>query len=208
MIKNILYVSGSIVIFFAGMILYGVLLNTREVSLSEAMQEKNITGLDSIKLVVHRKNYKIELYSGKVLIKTYNAAFGKNSSVNKTSRYDNVTPLGDYRICGIETNSRFHKNIKLNYPNMKDAGEALTRGYINQAEFKMIAEVADKNICPPADTRLGADIGIHGIGKYDIIFRNLPFTFNWTGGSIAVNNRSIDELVSIVKIGTPVKITY
>ena len=90
----------------------------------------------------------------------------------------------------------------------KDAGEALKRGYINESEFDEIAAAYKNNDCPPGKTKLGADIGIHGIGEYDFIFRNLPFTFNWTDGSVAVSNKNIDELCSVVKIGTPVKITY
>ena len=82
------------------------------------------------------------------------------------------------------------------------------KGYIFDDEFNAIILSAKKNECPPKETKLGSDIGIHGIGTYNIIFKNLPFAFNWTNGSIAVSNENADELYSVVKIGTPVKITY
>lgn len=208
MLRNVLYISASIIIFFAGLICYGIILNSREVSLEDALKEKGITKIEDVFLKVDRKNYRIELYSNKTLIKIYKAVFGKNSSNIKTSADDLVTPIGEYKICAIDTNSKYHKFLKLNYPNEKDATEALKRGYINEDECSAILEALKRDDCPPASTRLGSNIGIHGIGNYDFIFRNLPFTFNWTNGSIAVSNKNIDELYSVVKIGTPVKITY
>lgn len=208
MLRNIIYISGSVVIFFAGMVLYGVILNLREVPLSEALNEKGIKHVQNVRLYVDRKNYRIELYSDNVLVKSYKAVFGKNSATLKTSADDNVTPLGDYKICSIDTTSKYHKFLHLNYPNEHDAAEAYKQGYINKDEFNVIVLNSRQNSCPPAETKLGSDIGIHGIGTYDVIFRNLPFTFNWTNGSIAVSNENIDELYSVVKIGTPVKISY
>lgn len=208
MLKNVLYISASIILFFIGLICYGILLNTREISLHEALKEKRIFKIDDVSLKVDRRNYRIELYSKNTLIKTYKAAFGKNNSIIKTSADDFVTPIGEYKICAIDTNSKYHKFLKLNYPNEKDAAEALKQGYINEEECSAILNALKGNNCPPASTRLGSNIGIHGIGDYDFIFRNLPFTFNWTNGSIAVSNKNIDELYSVVKIGTPVKITY
>ncbi len=196
------------ILFFAGLILYGVILNLREVTLQEAMLEKGISKLNDVRLVVDRKNYRIELYSEKVLIKTYKAVFGKNSGTLKTSATDNVTPIGEYKICAIDTVSKYHKYLHLNFPNERDAAEAFKQKYILEDELNAILLSAKNKECPPKETKLGSDVGIHGIGKYNIIFKNLPFTFNWTNGSIAVSNENIDELYSIIKVGTPVKITY
>lgn len=208
MLKNIIYVSASVLLFFAGLICYGVILNLREVSLDDTLKEMGIDSPENVKLVIDRKNYKIELYSDKMLIKSYKAVFGKNSGSVKKSSNDLVTPVGDYKICGFDISDKYHMFFQLNYPNEKDAAESLKRGYINETEFDAIVLAQSKNECPPKNTRLGANIGIHGIGEYDIIFRNLPFVFNWTNGSIAVSNENIDELSRVVKVGTQVKITY
>lgn len=196
------------VFFFAGLILYGIVLNLREVTLAEALTQKKITKLNDVHLIIDRKNYRIELYSDKILIKTFKAAFGRNSSMMKTSVSDNVTPTGDYRICSIDTSSTYHKFLHLNYPNDRDAAECFKQGYVDKDEYSTIVLSFNKKECPPAETKLGSGIGIHGIGKFNTIFKNLPFSFNWTNGSVAVSDENIDELYSVCKIGTAVKITY
>ena len=206
MLKNILYISGSVIIFFAGMILYGVILNLREVTLKEALIEKRLSGLENVHLLIDKPNYRISLYSNKILIKTYKAVFGKTSGTIKTSADDNITPIGDYKICSIDTLNKYHKFFHFDYPNERDAAEALKQGYIFDDEFYTIILAAKKNECPPKETKLGSEIGIHGIGTYNIIFKNLPFVFNWTNGSIAISNENVDELYSVIKVGTPVKI--
>lgn len=208
MVKNILYIIASATIFFAGLIFYGVILNFREVTLDEAMAEKGITKIVDAKLLVDRKNFRLELYSGKVLVKTYKAVFGKNNSLVKISKDDKVTPLGEYKICQMDTAVKYHKFLRFNYPNPSDAAEALTRGYLTKDEFDAVMLSHKLNECTPKETRLGSEIGIHGIGTYDVIFRNLPFSFNWTNGSIAVSNQNVDELYKVLKVGTPVSITY
>lgn len=190
------------------MICYGIVLNLKEIPLKEILAQKGLTEIKDPRLIIDRKNYQIKLYSDSKLIKTYKAVFGKTAGAVKTSKDDHVTPIGEYKICQIDTLSKYHKFIRLNYPNLNDAAEAYTRHYISNDEYEAIALANRKNDCPPMETKLGADIGIHGIGTYDIIFRNLPFSFNWTNGSIAISNESIDEIYSVIKIGTPVKITY
>jgi murein L,D-transpeptidase YafK len=208
LLKNILYISGSVVIFFAGVVLYGVILNLKEDTLAEALSEKGILELQNVRLFVDKKNYRIELYSNNILIKSYKSVFGKNSNLIKSSADDNVTPIGEYVICSIDTASKYHTFLRLNYPNGRDAAEALKQGYIDADEFNAITLAEKQDACPPKETKLGSEIGIHGIGTYNYIFKNLPFSFNWTNGSIAVSNENIDELYSVVKIGTPVKISY
>ncbi len=210
MLKNVFYISGSIIVFFAGMICYGFILNMNEIPLKQILDEKGLNEInkDNVKIVVDRKNYKLELYYDKELIKTYKAVFGKNSGDVKKSANDYITPIGNYRICAIDTNYKYHKFLRLTFPNDKDAAEALKRGYINMNEYNLIIKAYENFEYPIPETRLSASIGIHGIGEYDFIFKNLPFTFNWTNGSIAVSNDNIDELYSMVKIGTPVKINY
>jgi murein L,D-transpeptidase YafK len=207
-LRNILYIIGSIIIFFAGVIIYGILLNLGETTLQEALTQKGISKVEDVSIKIDRNDYTLELYSGKTLVKTYKAVFGKSNSTVKLSAHDNVTPIGEYHICKIDTNSEYHKFLKLNYPNERDAAEALKMGYINKIEFDKILKSLKKDNCNVKDSVYDVLIGIHGIGKYNIVFKNLPFVFNWTNGSIAVSNENIDEIYSVVKIGTPVKIVY
>jgi murein L,D-transpeptidase YafK len=154
----------------------------REIDLSDAMKRKGINKFENPWIKIDRRNYKLELYSDKILVKTYKAVFGKNNSIIKTSANDFVTPIGEYQICEIDIHSKYHKFLRINYPNEKDAAEDLKQRYITQDEYIKILDAFNRNDCPPKDTKLGSNIGIHGIGEY------LPFTFNWTNGSIAVSN--------------------
>lgn len=205
-VKKIFFFSCSLMVFFAGMLLYGIILNSREISLKEAMEEKNITELEDISIVIDKKNYKLELYSGNILVKKYKAVMGRKKSKIKTAPNDLVTPTGEYKICKILNHKNFHKFFEINYPNLNDALECYKNGKISNSVYKKLISRLKKGECPPSDLFDKYKIGIHGIGKYDLIFRNLPFTFNWTNGSIALSNKNIDELSSVVSVGTLVKI--
>ena len=206
LLKNVFYFSGSVFVFFAGLVVYGVILNLRQVTLVEAMASTKINELQNVHLIIDRSNFTLELYSDSLLVKKYKAIFGKNRNKIKTSEFDYVTPIGEYRICRIDTNVQYHKFLQINYPNPRDAAEAYKDGYINKKEHDLIIASYTNNEIPNENTPLGANIGIHGTGKYNFIFKNLPFIFNWTNGSIAISNENIDELYKVVKIGTPVKI--
>ena len=206
MFRNIVYIIASILIFFIGMIFYGIILNIRETTLQEAMQKKGLTELYNVRIIVDRKNYHLDLYSNETKIKSYKAVFGRNNSNIKIFKGDYATPIGKYRICKKDTNFKYYKNLQLNYPTPKDAAEALQNRLITRKDYMEIKYSYDHIQCPPSNTPLGAEIGIHGIGKYNFIFKNLPFVFNWTDGSIAISNENIDELFSVTQIGTPVEI--
>lgn len=206
MLKNILYIAGSVILFFFGMILYGVILNLKEKSLLEAMQEKKITIFLKPSIVVDKKNYNLELYEDTILVKTYKAVFGKSNRINKESFVDNVTPSGEYAICRIDSISKYHRFILINYPNQTDVVEAYKKQWITKEEYYVIISNINSGKYPFENLDKFTRIGIHGLGTYDVIFRNLPFTFNWTNGSVAVSNANIDELFHIVKPGTTVSI--
>ncbi|HQJ45413.1 MAG TPA: L,D-transpeptidase, partial [Ignavibacteriaceae bacterium] len=53
---------------------------------------------------------------------------------------------------------------------------------------------------------LGGNIGIQGIGRLNYVFKNLPFVYNWTDGSIALSNEDLDEIIKVIKPGTQIVI--
>jgi lipoprotein-anchoring transpeptidase ErfK/SrfK len=63
-------------------------------------------------------------------------------------------------------------------------------------EYCSIKQANDAMRMPPSNTALGGQVMIHGGGCSE----------DWTLGCIALNNRAIDELFSVVQIGTPVYI--
>ncbi len=203
-LRNAIYFSGGIILFLAGAIMYGIILNLREDSLVEALQEKGFEKFANPNIIIERKSFSLQLYEDTVLIKTYRASFGKNLSATKAKAGDNATPIGEYAICDIDSNNQYHKFLKINYPNVSDASEALRKGWLTQKQFDQLKFEFYYEGCPKANTILGGDLGIHGIGKFNYILKNLPFVYNWTNGSIAVSDDAIDEICSVVQKGTKV----
>jgi murein L,D-transpeptidase YafK len=207
-IKNIIYFGISILIFFTGVILYGIILNMREITLTEAMKVHGLTKLNNVYLIVDKNNFKLDLYSDSLMIKSYKAVYGRNTSRIKKTLDDNVTPIGIYKICMIDSSDLYHKFLQLNYPDLNDVAELYKNGYIGKIEYNDLTETLSQNDCLPEEFNRDKKIGIHGIGEYNLIFKNLPFVFNWTNGSIAVSNENIDELFKVTQIGTTVEIIY
>jgi murein L,D-transpeptidase YafK len=193
-------------LFIFGVIVYGVILNLREIPLIEAIALKGYEELINTNIIVERKTFTLNLYEDSVLIKSYRANFGKNISDPKSHEGDEATPVGEYQICSIDTAHKYRKFLRLNYPNLNDMAEGLRKGIISQAEYDSLKFDFFYKDCPELRTALGGNIGIHGIGRYNYIFKNLPFIYNWTDGSIAVSNEHIDEIYSVVKKGTKVVI--
>jgi len=190
----------------AGVVVYGVILNIREVPLSEAMVEKGFTQLNNPNIIIDRHNYALNLYEDTVLVKSYRVSFGRNVHKIKNKAGDEATPVGEYKICSIDTSHQYYIFFHLNYPNLKDAAEALRKGWITQKEFNQLKFEFYYEDCTKYNEVLGGNIGIHGIGRLNFIFKNLPFVFNWTNGSIALSDENMDELYSVIKVGTKVVI--
>jgi len=203
-VRNVFYMTAGIFVFIFGVILYGIILNSLEDTLQEAMLDKGFTELKNVNLRVDRKNFSLGIYEDTVHIKSYRVSLGKTIRIPKSKAGDGATPVGEYKICSIDTAHNYYKFLKLNYPNLNDAADALRRGMITQSQFDQIQFEFYYEDCPKLETDLGGNIGIHGIGRLNYIFKNLPFVYNWTNGSIALKNESIDEILTVAGEGTNV----
>lgn len=206
LLRNVLFTIGAIALFFSGVVVYGIILNLREVTLKESMIEKGFRELSNVNIVVDRNNYTLSIYEDTVFIKSYRASFGRNLSDKKKLSEDGATPVGLYKICSIKGNHIYYKFLQLNYPNLDDASEALRKSIITQKQFNQLKFEFYYEDCTNSETVLGGNIGIHGIGRLNPIFKNLPFVYNWTDGSIALCNEDLDEIMTVIKVGTQVVI--
>ncbi len=205
-LKNIIYLTFAIILFFFGVIVYGIVLNLRDVPLSEALLKNGYTEITNPKIVIDRHNYTLGIYEDSVLIKNYRVSFGKSVHTPKSRAGDKSTPVGVYKICKIYTTHKYYKFFQINYPNLEDGADALRKGLISQKEYNDIKFEYYYEGCTGYQKVLGGNIGIHGIGELNYIFKNLPFVFNWTDGSIAMSNENIDEIYSVIREGTEVVI--
>jgi hypothetical protein len=135
---------------------------------------------NSISLVINKSERLLTVYKKGILFKTYPVGLGQSGSQDKLHAGDRATPEGRYRVTKKLPKSRYRKALLINYPNEDD-----------RRQF----QIAKEKGLVPRQTGIGGLIEIHGGGK-DIM----------TYGCIAMNNKDIDELFKMVKIGTPVTI--
>lgn len=138
---------------------------------------------------------------GNAIAEFKNIAFGSSGSGIKEKRGDNITPVGKFNIGWITKKTRFKLFIGLNYPSLDYANRGLSRGIIKQKEFDKIRLSLEEGKIPPQNTALGGLIGIHGLGKSNLKIHQLV---NWTNGCIALDNKQIEKLKSLIYLGMTV----
>ena len=125
---------------------------------------------------VDKTQRRMQLLRGGKVLRSYRVFLGDAPVGHKTTRGDERTPEGDYRISGRNLASRFHLSLRVSYPDAADRAQARRRG-----------------------VDAGGDIFVHG-GTPDDYGRD------WTDGCIAVTDAQIEEIWSLVPTGTPIYI--
>jgi murein L,D-transpeptidase YafK len=144
---------------------------------------------DSVVLLIEKSKYMLQVYYRRRVIRSYKAVFGPNPLMNKCMEGDRCTPEGIFKIATKNPNSKYDKFMGLNYPN--------DSSYVRFNKLKAAGQL-------PASARIGGDVGIHGIwpGGDDMI----QLGIGWTDGCIALQNKDIEELYTLVGVGTKVVI--
>lgn len=143
-----------------------------------ASKFKTYNGPEVTRVLIYKEKRMMYLMHENQILEKYKVGLGFTPTGDKTVRGDGRTPEGDYRIDRRNPNSEFHLSIGISYPNAADRAYAKSIG---------------KNP--------GGDIFIHG----------RPWEYrkggqDWTAGCIAVTNREIEEIYSMVRSGTVVSI--
>ncbi len=160
-----------------------------------------------LRVVIWKSQYTLTLYKGDQPVKTYRAVFGKGYlDGDKRIQGDKRTPEGEFYICTMNHSKRFYKFLGLSYPGLKHAEYGVQSGMISAAEYEMIKKAISEQQQPPWDTRLGGAVGIHGRMLEDAAPDKAFVSMNWTDGCIALDNSDVDEIYSVVALGTPVTI--
>ena len=144
----------------------------------------------------------LSVLQGNAVKRVYrNISIGRGGITPEKKRHDGKTPLGEFHIVRMTTDTPFHRFFGLDYPNLERAERARQAGTINQTQYAAIRQAIKTNQVPPQNTALGGYIGIHGIGEGDVAIHE---DFNWTYGCIALTNAQIDDLSNWVHMGTKV----
>jgi len=134
-------------------------------------------------IVILKKDHVMELLAAGKVIRTYRVALGQGGLLPKQKEGDARTPEGRYVIDAKSEHSKYHKALHVSYPDAADRRRAARMG-----------------VSP------GGAIMIHGLpnGKGWVGGRHR--LFDWTLGCIAVTDEEIDEVWTLVAVGTPVEI--
>jgi len=150
----------------------------------------------SPRIIVYKRERKLEFYSDQLLLRTYRVGLGFNPIPDKKQEGDGATPEGDFYVFVKNSKSAYYLSLGISYPNAEDAERGFREGLINKSERDIIVGAIRKKAAPPQYTKLGGLIYIHGDGA----------TSDWTRGCVALENPNIKELYDAVTVGTPVAI--
>ncbi len=132
---------------------------------------------------VFKGDRRMELRRDGAVIKSYRVALGFAPMGHKQKEGDGRTPEGSYEINGRNPCSAFHLSLRVSYPDAEDKSRAAAAG-----------------VSP------GGDIFIHGqpngLRKF---FTGHPRK-DWTVGCVAVTDREICEIWSLVPTGARIVI--
>ena len=150
--------------------------------LQETFQNSDEKSADNI--IVEKKMRKMYLMNNGNIIKEYKISLGSNPIGAKQQENDGKTPEGQYVIETRNSNSKFHRSLKISYPNDED-----------------------KKWAKEHNVSAGGDIMIHGFPN---LVPNFLFNYihksDWSQGCIAVTDEQIEEIWMLVKNGTPIEI--
>jgi hypothetical protein len=145
-------------------------------------------------VMVYKSQHRLVVYYRGHLYKEYHAVFGRNLDPGtKVWSGDRRTPEGAYTIIAKRLNSRWRYFLKLDYPNSVDRAryeQLVSEGEVPRFRGHAISE--------------GDGIGIHGTDEPILNTGNV----NWTTGCISVDNGAIDELETLLPVGTLVVIKH
>jgi murein L,D-transpeptidase YafK len=155
-------------------------------------------------IVVDKSEKTLTLFKDGTPRKTYPIAIGRVETGAKQTAGDWRTPEGLYSIAAHHPGSRFHKALKISYPNTKDAARGLANGLITADQAAAIEDAVENGNLPPQDTKLGYNIEIHG--GYHLVQGDPGRIRSYTRGCMAVTNTMIDEIYAWADDGVPVLI--
>jgi murein L,D-transpeptidase YafK len=132
-------------------------------------------GPEVTQVQVHKADRKMYLLHNDKVLKSYEIALGFAPEGHKQFEGDGKTPEGMYFISHKNPDSNFHLSLGVSYPNQADIAFAETQG-----------------------KSPGGDIFIHGGPKTRVSRRD------WTLGCVALTDREMEVVYSMVKPGTPI----
>ncbi|WP_112311342.1 L,D-transpeptidase family protein [Pseudogemmobacter bohemicus] len=138
---------------------------------------RTYNGPEVTSVIIQKGERKMYLLNNEKVLKKYDVGLGFQPLGHKQFEGDGKTPEGTYYMTFKNPNSRYHLSLYVDYPN-----------------------VVDKEFARSQNKSPGGEIFIHGGPRNKVSVRD------WTEGCIAVTDDQIEEVYSMVNLGTPVHI--
>jgi murein L,D-transpeptidase YafK len=134
-------------------------------------------------IVVEKSAHRLSLFQRGRPVRTYLVALGQQPVGDKVRIGDLRTPEGTFTIEARNPASRYHRSLRISYPDSAHRARARALG-----------------VSP------GGDIMIHGLPARQAYVGAAHRDFDWTEGCIAVTNAEIEEIWGAVPVGTRIHI--
>lgn len=158
------------------------LLLVNQKAVANTVSNKSLV-VDMVK--VDKSSRKMYLTSGRKIVKVFDISLGGNPAGHKIQLGDKRTPEGTYSLTYINEKSKYYRSMYINYPNENDIKVAKERGL-----------------------HPGGHIVVHGQKNFISNDPEFKIKSDWTNGCIALSNVEMDEFLSLVSVGTPIKISW
>ncbi|KAJ57275.1 hypothetical protein ACMU_01905 [Actibacterium mucosum KCTC 23349] len=139
---------------------------------------RRYNGPEVTRIQVQKGDRRMYLLHHSKVLEAYEIELGFAPAGDKKVEGDGKTPEGRYFIDRRNPRSSFYLSLGISYPNAQDRAEAAALGQSP-----------------------GGDIFIHGQPN---LFRAKGD--DWTAGCISVENREMEDIYAMVRIGTPIDI--
>jgi murein L,D-transpeptidase YafK len=161
-----------------------------------AASDDELPEMRSPRLVVTKKERKLEVFDSDRLVRTYCISLGFTPVGDKEREGDGKTPEGEFYIFTKNPKSQFYLSLGISYPGIEDAERGLRDGLISKLDHDAIIEAVKNKKMPLQNTALGGLIYLHGGGTGK----------DWTYGCAALADEDIRQLFNAIPVGTPVTI--
>ena len=144
---------------------------------------------DELAVVVHKGDKVLAIYREGQVHKTFPVVLGRRPDGRKRFQGDMRTPEGLYRVTQKKLHPRWQFFISIDYPNMHDV-----HAYDRDSSAGLIPVISGETV------PIGGGLGIHGNDRPSEQIDGR----DWTRGCVAMRNRDVRELYTMVEVGTPI----
>jgi len=160
--------------------------NIKKDTYSWRLNDELFTASMASKVVIIKSKRVMVLFDeNEKILSRHRISLGKNNVGTKLKQGDYKTPEGIYRVIDKRSDKVYYKEILISYPNEEDKARSRSLGFST-----------------------GGGITIHAQPNWNWDGHGNDFTLSkdWTEGCIAITNEGMDNIWSMIELGTIIEI--